>query len=292
MDAQTLLSKVLASRQPDDVFSRASFRKEYLAYLKLLHPDVCQLPGATDAVARLNHYVEQLEAALRLTDDAGPVRVLPHQRLRFEGDPDLLRLSQANYQRLMALRDPAAQHFHQYLPSSLAPDGPHLLATTAARVVPLAGLVLPPHHVAWVLSRLLEFVAWLHQSGFCHAGLTPEALALVPETHGLVCLSFYHLASLNGPLATVSGKYRLWYPDAVFAEKRAVPGIDLALAQRTAACLLGDASGNGVRLRGHVDDRLVDFLLRPRHDAYRAFDDYRQLLRQLYPKREFHPLNL
>jgi hypothetical protein len=292
MDAQALLSKILASRQPDDVFSRANFRKEYLAYLKLLHPDVCQLPGATDAVARLNAYVEQLEAALRLTDDAGPLRVLPNHQLRFEGDPILLRQSQANYERLMALRSPADQHFHKYLPSAFAWDGPNLVATTPARVVPLAGLVLPPHHVAWVLSRLLEFVAWLHQSGFCHAGLNPESLALVPETHGLVCLSFYHMARLNGTLITISGKYRLWYPDAVFADKRALPGIDLALVQRTAVCLLGDASGNGVRLRATVDERLVDFLLTPRHNAYTAFTDYRKLLKQLYPKREFHPLNL
>ncbi|GAA4051418.1 hypothetical protein GCM10022409_42740 [Hymenobacter glaciei] len=292
MDVQELLSKILASRQPDDIFSRANFRKEYLAYLKLLHPDVCHLPQANDAVARLNQYVEQLEAALRFTDDAGPLRVLPNHQLRFDGDRALLRQSQANYERLMALRDPSAQHFHQYLPSVLTWNDPHLLATTAARVVPLAGLVLPQQHVVWVLSRLLEFVAWLHQSGYCHAGLHPESLALVPETHGLVCLSFYHMARLNGTLTTISGKYRLWYPDAVFADKRATPGIDLALAQRTAVCLLGDASGNGVRLRNTVDDRLVDFLLTPWHNAYAAFSDYRKLVQQLYPKREFHPLNL
>jgi hypothetical protein len=204
----------------------------------------------------------------------------------------LLRQSQANYERLMALRDPSAQHFHKYLPTTLAWDGSRLLATPPARVVPLAGLVLPAHHVTWVLSRLLELVAWLHQSGFCHAGLNPESLALVPETHGVVCLSFYHMARLNGPLTSVSGKYRLWYPDAVFADKRATASVDLALVQRTAVCLLGDISGNGVRLRATVDERLVDFLLTPRHNAYTAFTDYRKLLKQLYPKREFHPLNL
>ncbi|MBD2769095.1 hypothetical protein IC235_14470 [Hymenobacter sp. BT664] len=292
MDAQALLSKILASRSPDDVFTRLNYRKEYLAYLKLLHPDVCQLPHATDAVARLNQYVEQLEALLRLTDDAGLLRVLPGNQLRFEGEHTLLHQSRANYQRLMALRDPAAQHFHQYLPAALTWDGPALLATTAARVVPLAGLVLPAQHVAWILSRMLEFVAWLHQAGFCHAGFNPESLALVPETHGLVCLSFYHMTSLNGPLSTISGKYRLWYPDATFAAKRGAPGIDLALAQRTAVCLLGDASGNGVRLRATVDERLVNFLLKPQQNAFVAFTEYRKLLRQLYPKREFHPLNI
>ena len=174
----------------------------------------------------------------------------------------------------------------------MAWDGPALLATPPVRVVPLAGLTLPVEHVAWVLSRLLEFVAWLHQEGFCHAGLNPESLALAPETHGLVAVSFYHLTSLNGPLTTISGKYRHWYPDVIFAEKRAVPGIDLALAQRTAVCLLGDPSGNGTRLRGTVDDRLLTFLLRPHHNAYAAYDEYRKLLQQLFPKKQFHPLNL
>ena len=92
-------------------------------------------------------------------------------------------------------------------------------------MVPLAGLVLPPQRVAWVLCRLLELVVWLHQSGFYHAGPNPESLA-----------------------------------------------------QRTAVCLLGDASGNGVRLRATVSERLADFLLTPHHNAYAAFDDYRELL--------------
>jgi hypothetical protein len=64
------------------------------------------------------------------------------------------------------------------------------------------------------------------------------------------------------------------------------------LVQRTAIVLLGDASGHGVRLRGTVDERLLTFLLTPQHDAFVAFDTYRQLLRQLYPVPLFRPLIL
>ena len=293
MDAAALIARVLASAHPAQVLPRLNYRAEYHRLVRQLHPDVCALPGAAEAVARLNHYATQLAALDRPTDDAGPVQVLPDGRLRFTGEVALLRQSVANYQRLLALRDAASAHFGRYLPSSLAWEGEALLLNPAsARAVPLAGLVLPPEHVAWVLSRLLELVAWLHQSGYVHAGLVPESLALVPETHGLVVLSFYHLTSLGGPLTTISGRYRPWYPDAVFANKRATPGIDLALVQRTAVTLLGDPSGYGVRLRGTVDERLLTFLLTPHHEAYQAFDDYRWLLRQLYPVPTFHPLTL
>jgi len=292
MDAAATIAYILASTRAGQVLPRATHRAEYRRLVRALHPDVCALPGAADAVARLNAYAAQLAALDAPTDDAGPLRVLPDQRLRFEGDPALLRTSTANYQRLLALRDPASAHFRKYLPAALAWEGPALLLATAAPVVPLAGLVLPPKHVAWVLSRLLELTAWLHQSGFVHAGLVPEALALDPANHGLVVLSFYHLTSLGGPLTTISGKYRPWYPDAVFADKRATPGLDLTLVQRTAIGLLGDASGHGVRLRGTVDERLLTFLLTPQHDAFVAFDTYRQLLRRLYPVPVFRPLIL
>jgi hypothetical protein len=290
MDAAATIARILTSSYAGQVLPRANYRAEYHHLVRLLHPDVCALPGAAEAVIRLNAYVAQLTALDTPTDDAGQLRVLPDHRVRFEGD--LLRRSVVNHQRLLALRDPASTHFRQYLPAALAWEGPALLLTPPAWVVPLAGLVLPPEHVAWVLSRLLELTAWLHQSNFVHAGLVPEALALVPDTHGLVLLSAYHLTTLGGPLTTISGKYKPWYPDAVFADKRATPGLDLALVQRTAVTLLGDASGHGVRLRGTVDEHLLTFLLTPHHDAFAAFELYRRLLRQLYPVPAFHPLIL
>jgi len=292
MDAAATIARILTSTHAGQVLPRASYRAEYHRLVRMLHPDVCALPGAAEAVIRLNAYVAQLAALDTPTDDAGQLRVLPDHQVRFEGDPTLLRRSAANFQRLLSLRDPTSAHFRQYLPAGLAWEGPALLLTPPARVVPLAGLMLPTEHVAWVLSRMLELTAWLHQSNFVHAGLVPEALALVPDTHGLVLLSAYHLTTLGGPLTTISGKYKPWYPDAVFADKRATPGLDLALVQRTAVALLGDASGHGVRLRGTVDERLLTFLLTPHHDAFAAFEQYRRLLRQLYPVPVFHPLIL
>lgn len=198
MDAAATIARILTSTHAGQMLPRVSYRAEYHRLVRVLHPDVCALPGAAEAVIRLNTYVAQLAALDVPTDDAGRLRVLPDHRVRFEGDPALLRRSAANHQRLLALRDPASAHFRQYLPAALAWEGGALLLTPPAWVVPLAGLVLPPEHVAWVLSRLLELTAWLHQSNLVHAGLVPEALALVPDTHGLVLLSAYHLTTLGG----------------------------------------------------------------------------------------------
>jgi hypothetical protein len=292
MDAPTLLTSILNSTSPAGLLSRRHYRQQYLGYLKLLHPDVCHLPGAGDAVARLNDYVAQLKALDQLTDDAGPLRRRDEQTFSFEGDPTLLGQSLNNYRRLTQLPGEAARHFRRYLPAEVRREGDALLVSGPEFLVPLSGLTLPAEHVAWVLSRLLEFTAWLHQEGFCHAGLHPEALALVPGTHGLLALSFYHLTSLGWPLTTVAGNYLSWYPPATFRDKRATPSLDLSLAQRTALYLLGDPSGHGVKLRKTVDERLINFLIAPQQNAYAALTEWRALLQTVFGKPVFHPLEL
>lgn len=292
MDAPTLLTAILSSTSPAGLLSRRHYRQQYLGYLKLLHPDVCRLPGAGDAVARLNDYVAQLKALDQLTDDAGPLRRRDAQTFSLEGDPTLLQQSLNNYRRLTQLSSGAAGHFRRYLPTELRREGDALLVSGPEFLVPLSGLTLPTEHVAWVLSRLLELVAWLHQEGFCHAGLNPESLALVPGTHGVIALSLYHLTSLGGPLTAVSGKYLNWYPPAVFRDKRATAYIDLSLAQRTALYLLGDPSGHGVKLHKTVDERLINFLIAPQQNAYAALTEWRALLHTVFGKPVFHPLEL
>ncbi|RZK30499.1 MAG: hypothetical protein EOO63_06585, partial [Hymenobacter sp.] len=91
MDAAGAIAHILASTNSGQILPRATHRAEYRRLVRALHPDVCSLPGAADAVARLNAYAAQLAALDAPTDDAGPLRVLPDQRLRFEGDPALLR---------------------------------------------------------------------------------------------------------------------------------------------------------------------------------------------------------
>ena len=292
MTAEILLKNVQNAAQPEEIFTRTAYKKEYIAYIKLLHPDVCVLSGATEAVEKLNAYKTYMEGLFTLEDDAGTMQILDNQTIVFKGDQALLQKSLDNYNRLMRLTDASSLHFRQYLPKTLAWQGDELHATHTHRLVPLTHLTLPQEHVSWLLSRMFELVAWLHQSGFGHIGIHPESICVVPETHGIVCVSFYHLKPLGGKLETLAGKYVDWYPQITFDKKQAIPYIDLSLAQRTALYLLGDKSGNGVKLKRTCNEQLIDFLITPHYDSYQTYDEYRKLLRIIFGKPKFHELKL
>jgi hypothetical protein len=291
-DLQTLIAKLLLARIPEDVFDAADYKKQYLEYLKLLHPDVCKIPGAEDAVKALNHFKDSLEAKLRLEDDAGQFFRVDDRTFLFTGDAALLQRSFSHFNWLKRIDNAAASHFQRYLPESMRLEREGLFVRTHERVVPLTGQKLPQKHVTWMLSRMYEWSAWLHQEGYCHAGINPESMFVAPESHGMVCMSFYHLNRMHTTMKTVSGRYLNWYPPGLFDQKISVPYVDLNLIQRTAIYLLGDPSGNGVKLKKDCDPALIDFLIAPHNNAYETFDQYRHLLHNLFGKPLFHHLNI
>lgn len=292
MDTDALIDKILKANHPLDVFHRLSYKKEYLQMMKLLHPDVCTHPKATDAVSKLNGLRVRLEEMLVMEDDAGTFEQLNETTIVFSGDKQLLQRSYEQYERLMAFTDAASLHFRKYLPSAMSWKGDQLVVHTAERVVPFMHLSLPQHHVTWITSRMYELMAWFHQVGMCHAGISPASLFVVPKTHGIVCASFYHLVPLDTKLLTVSGKYLSWYPSVVFTEKRAVPYVDISLVQRTALYLLGDESGNGVKLKKTCNEQLIDFLITPHYQSFETFDQYRKMLTKVFGKPVFYPLDI
>ena len=292
-DIAILINQILQASHHSDIFSRFKFKKQYIDYLKQLHPDICSHPQATEAVSKINLFKKELEGLNELKDDSGALDVINEYEMAWpwQANQALVNKSYENYQKLLRFNDKASIHFRQYLPQ-LFWQGDSLRLKHPEPLVPLSGLRLPEKHVTWVLSRLLEFSAWLNQIGFCHAGLSPESVAIVPKTHGIVILSFYHLCPLSEKLSTISKKYQNWYPHTVFSEKKAAPEIDLSLSQSIAIYLLGDPSGNGVKLKKTHKPELIDFLLQMHYKPYETFDAYRKLLLKLYGKPTFHHLDL
>jgi len=290
MSPEVLIQKILASPQASTLFHRAHFRKDYIRILKMLHPDICPHPQAGEALAKLHPGKEKMEAGI--PDDAGHIHMADAHTFVIKGQKELLQYSLEQYQSLMQLKDEASLNFKRYLPEAMYWEGDALHIRTKEQAMSLYELQLPEQHVTWLTSRMLELAAWLHQSGYTHAGLLPESLAVVPETHGLVCLTFYHMRHKNSMLRTLSGRYAHWYPPDVFTEKRALPFIDLALLQKTAIYVLGDRSGNGVKLKKDCQEALIDFLIQSHSDAYDTFDRYRKLLENLFGKPRFYPLEL
>jgi serine/threonine protein kinase len=143
-------------------------------------------------------------------------------------------------------------------------------------------MVVPEEHARWILSRLLEFSAYMQNAGYVHVGLTIDSFLVNPKTHGVKIISFYHMKPINSKLKTVSAKYRLMYPAAVFAKKLAESKIDIELAKRTACFLLGDTSGIGVKLKKTVSSPLMQFLIQTNNDSVEGFFEYRKMLKANY----------
>jgi len=292
MDAQVLVDRIVEAKKWSDLFTKGSYRDEYKDFIKVVHPDVCRLPKANDAVTLLNKFKGEVDLINRSDDDAGSLKVADEYNISINGQRDMLNKSFMNYRIFKTQNDASAEHFKKMLPEMISITDSSLYFKLKDRTFPLTGYSFSQEHVAWILSRMFEFVGWMHQFGYCHSGINPESVWIVPETHGVIFSTFYHTCEINSRLETLSGRYLSWYPAVVFDQKQAIPYIDLSLIQRTGLYLLGDTSGNGIKLKKSCDERFVDFLITPHFDSFKTYKEYRELLANIFGKPKFHHLKI
>lgn len=288
------IEEILQAKSPQELFGDLSRWKDaYKALSKQFHPDTNKEPGSSDAFAKLSEFKDQLERGKKHEDDAGKVTYRMNV-VEFEGDPDLIAKSYENYLMLRNHSHRGTSFFKQYLPVSIKVESDNkLVAELPLRAIPLVSAgTLPQEHVNWVLSRMMELAAWFDNIGYSHAGFNPESIYIIPENHGMICTSFYHVTPHGQRLSTVSGRWAGFYPNKVFADKVATPDIDLTLAKKIAIYLLGDKSGNGVKLRKTHKPDVINFLLKPQRDHAAAYKEYRSLLDKHFDTKKFHTLNL
>ena len=289
-----ILLKIMLAKAVTDVFPDLyQWKNTYKEYIRLIHPDVCAHPNSHAAVTKLNQFKNDLEIGRKYSDEAGEI-TYNLQQYKIIGNPDLLQTSLRNYEKLTSFTDDASKHFRKYMPANgrlVAPN--ELVFDLPQRAVPLTHLgVLPHEHANWILSRMLEFAGWLGQVGYTHAGFNPDSIFVIPENHGLICTSFYHLTPTDAQLTTISGKYSAFYPPEIFATKKASLDIDSTLAKRTAIYLLGDTSGSGVKLLKTHNNAIINFLQKKHLDPFHCYQEYRELLKQHFDTKIFHILNV
>lgn len=294
MSAEEAIDKILNSKSVVDVFYDVNdYKTGYKNYIKLIHPDICKLPKASEASEKLNKFKDELESGKKHNDDAGVVTYALNT-VTIVGNKDLLKKSFDNYNYLMSLTDEASKHFKKYIPvSGKMISETELQFTLSFRAVPLSSLgVVEQKHANWMLSRMFEFTAWMNQIGYSHAGINPESIYIMPMNHGMACISFYHMAKLNTPLKTISAQFKNFYPPQVFSNKKAESNIDIELSKRTEIYLLGDKSGSGVVLRKTHENEIIDFLQKQSYVADENYDEYRTLLKKYFDTKQFHTLNV
>ena len=289
-----VIEKVLTSNKPSDIFS-GDWKPLYKSYSRLIHPDACGQPNASNAMAKMNYYKDVLENGTPYVDEAGPFRVF-EKKIVYEITDDnrkLLTKSVHNYRLLKSKTDKASVGFHRYLPESMVLENDLLTINLKDRAVPLTGQKLPQVHVNWLFSRMFEISLWFGNIGYSHMGMNPTTVFVVPETHGIILISFYHLNRLGEKAETISAKYKMWYPTTLFMKKIATQDIDLELCKKIALYLLGDRSAAGTKLKRDkdVNQEVLTFLLTKHQNVVEDFVQYREILKNNFEKK-FYPLNL
>lgn len=292
MDQARIIHKIVKADSWFEIFSKHNYAAEYKYMIKKIHPDICYHKEASKAVCKMQDLLCEVKNLSKIEDDAGVIYTLSENKYSINSDSDLLGKSYRLYKTLTSKKDSASMHFKKMLPESSWMEEGRMLISGPGKFMPLTGYRFAPKHVAWIISRMLEFIAWFHQMGRCHAGINPESVWIVPKTHGLIFPVFYHSCLLDTKLSSISGRYSHWYPEEVFETKTATQNIDISLVQRTALYLLGDVSGNGVKLKKSVDSRLIDFLIEPHYNSYDAFVEYRELLQKVFGRPKYYKLEI
>ncbi|RLF58278.1 MAG: hypothetical protein DRN27_05800 [Thermoplasmata archaeon] len=289
-----IINKILKSKKPSDILS-GEWKDTYKHYSRMVHPDMCNHPDASTAMAKLNEYKDLINNGRQSTDETGDFRVFEKKIVYKVTDKNraLIRKSFENFKLLKLNTDKASVGFHRYLPESMRLSKNELIINFKDRAVPLTGEKLPQHHVNWVFSRMFEILMWFRKIGYSHMGMNPTTVFVVPETHGVIITSFYHMTHLDHKAETISAKYKMWYPTTLFTKKIATQDIDLELAKKIALYLLGDRSAAGTKLKRDkdVNQEILNFLLTKHECELDDYEKYREIIKKNF-KRKFYPLDL
>lgn len=294
MTSEQAIEKILKSKSATDLIE-TDWATTYRKLSALVHPDRCQLSDAADAMARLNTYKDLRENGTTLVDEQGNFKVFEDRLVYTVTDDNraLIRKSFDNFKILKSKTDKSSVAFHRYLPESMRLSKKELIVNLKDRSVPLTHQELPQIHVNWLFSRMFEYILWMKQIGYVHMGMNPTTVFVVPETHGVIITSFYHMTPIGDKVDTISARYKMWYPTSLFNLKKATPDIDLELSKKIALYLLGDRSAAGAILRRNpdVNKDILNFLLTKHQNELDEYKMYRETLQKNFEKK-FYPLNL
>lgn len=320
MTNELLAQKIQKAKKPEDIFDSNSIESTYKELAKIFHPDVWKIEEETfkRLTALKTEGLQKIEEGTwgtislidpLYTDDAGSV-YKDGLNLVFTGPEDLIRYSYVNWNSIISSQDKVSQNIARYM-CSKARMSEALVAgkkspvlymkrekpafrVSAQRIKDKFPDGLSERHVAWIASRMYEFVALLHTQGLVHSGINPESVFIVPETHGIYVTSFYHMKPMDSKLETISAKYKNWYPAKTLYDKKAIETIDIELVGRTALYLLGDQTGTGyslLRKKGSTQ-KFIKFFMSHSENSGEHYGKYRELLKEIWGPPKYFKLEL
>lgn len=112
----------------------------------------------------------------------------------------------------------------------------------------------------WIWKRILEILAWMHQTGWVHGAILPKHLLVHARDHGVRLIGFSRAARRGQPLKAFTANAKAFYPAAVWEGGPASPATDLTMNARSMLWLVG--SGQIGAKVSDVPKPLADLLMR------------------------------
>lgn len=163
---------------------------------------------------------------------------------------------------------------------------------------------LDGRHIAWIFKRLLTAIGFAHQAGVVHTAILPPHIRIYPgmagqkddKAHALMLVGWGHAINSGEKVATISSRFRSWYPPEVLAKKAVFAETDIYLAAKCMVYLAGgDLTTNETPDLPKQMSRFIKSLLvegqkmRP-SEAWNLLEDFTDLLKALYGPPKFHNL--
>ncbi|MGU3656090.1 molecular chaperone DnaJ [Methylobacterium fujisawaense] len=136
------------------------------------------------------------------------------------------------------------------------------------------GGAVDPRHVAWIISSLLNVVAWLGWSGRSHGAIQPDTVMVSPRYHSVVLAGGWFHSVPFGAALLPSSEFAVRHGRAaVGPDKRANPRLDLELVRAVGRAALGDPNGTRLLNDATIPRPMAEWLVLPSPDD--AIRDYR-----------------
>jgi hypothetical protein len=158
----------------------------------------------------------------------------------------------------------------------------------------LTNRVIEPVHVAWIGNCLLNLACFFEYNGIVFNGYTAENLWISPKNHAVFPVGWWYARKENEKLLALPGTIIKQLPASIISDRIATSSMDRYAIKALLIQLLGDETGNGVKLlKSSVPEKMVRWLRQPPADkAVKDYSAWKAVLETTFGPRKFVELKI
>jgi serine/threonine protein kinase len=154
---------------------------------------------------------------------------------------------------------------------------------------------IPPSHMAWMMSRVLNLICFLKYAGIVHGDISPDSVFVSPKQHCVYFYGGFWYATKDGEkLKALPSRSISLIPKKIIEDKIAKSEIDTNLAKLLGLEMLGDVFGMKLMTDKTIPKPLFNWLRFP--GSVDSFSDLKtwkeKILIDSFGKRKYVELNI